>query len=99
MTHRLSLCGCLLVLGCLFTGCGDEIGNVIDCAHVCNRYKDCFNSNYDVSSCTNQCQSDAGASSDKEARLEKCNSCIGDRSCVSATFNCATDCAGVIPSQ
>ncbi len=76
-------------------GCSDA-KNVITCADVCNRYKDCFNKDYDVSSCTNSCQADAGKSSNAQQRLDDCDACIGEKSCVSAAFNCATECAGVI---
>ncbi len=76
-------------------GCSDA-ENVITCHDVCSRYKDCFNEDYDVESCTNSCQADANGSDDKQARLNSCNACIDDKSCASAAFNCGTQCAGII---
>lgn len=99
MFKRLSILGCFLVTGSLFTACGDELDNVLDCSDVCNRYQECIDADYDVDSCVNECQADAGSSPDKEARLEKCDNCIEDRSCTGAAFACATECVGVIPAQ
>jgi hypothetical protein len=81
-------------------GCGeavDEVTNTVNCASVCDRYAECFDSDFDVEGCTDRCEDDADASENREQRLEACNSCIDDRSCTSATFACATECAGIVP--
>jgi hypothetical protein len=81
-------------------GCGDtvdEITNRIDCGQVCQRYADCFKSDYDVDGCTDKCENNADDDAARERKLEKCNSCIDDRSCTDATFNCADDCLGIVP--
>lgn len=86
--------GVAAALGCSAV---DEISNKIDCHSVCKRYSDCFDADYDVSACTDKCESDANSSQDRDARLERCDNCIDDRSCTDATFNCASDCAGIVP--
>lgn len=75
----------------------DEGTNTVDCASVCDRYAECFESDFDVQGCTDRCEDEADASQSREERLEACNSCIDDRSCTSATFNCSTQCAGIVP--
>ncbi|HET9954880.1 MAG TPA: hypothetical protein VFQ61_10265 [Polyangiaceae bacterium] len=83
----------LSIVGC---SAADKVENKISCNSVCNRYKDCFDSDYDVDACSDRCEAETNADEDKDRRLEVCKACIDDRSCSSATFNCATDCAGVI---
>lgn len=83
----------LSLLGCEAT---DKIENKITCSGVCNRYKDCFDSDYNVESCTESCESEANASEDKDRKLEQCDTCIDDESCTAAAFGCATECAGII---
>ena len=75
----------------------DEVTNHIDCRSVCKRYADCFVADYDVDGCTDKCESRAEADADKQASLRSCDACIDGRSCTSATFNCADDCAGIVP--
>jgi hypothetical protein len=92
-----------LALGLFFTGvvgCSDtvdEITNSVDCHTVCKRYADCFNADYDVDGCSDKCESRAGNDDDKQRALRACDACIDDRSCTSATFNCADDCVGIVP--
>lgn len=80
-------------------GCSavDEISNKIDCHQVCQRYADCFKSDYDVDGCTDKCEASANDDAQRERKLEMCDSCIDDRSCNDATFNCADDCLGIVP--
>ncbi len=74
----------------------DKVQNKVSCSTVCNRYKDCFDSNYDVGKCTDNCESQADTNGDKDRKLDECNSCIGGQSCTGAAFNCATQCSGII---
>ena len=88
-------------LGLLLTNCAlgcSDAKNVISCAEVCNKYKSCINSDYDVPSCTSKCEDKANDSADRQDQLDSCNSCIEDRSCSSAVFNCTTECATVVSS-
>ncbi|HEY5960138.1 MAG TPA: hypothetical protein VIV60_26475 [Polyangiaceae bacterium] len=91
----------ILVLATLIAGVpgckeSDKIENKITCGDVCNRYKDCFNKDYDVDKCKSSCEADANADEDKDRRLEECNDCIDGQSCTGAAFGCATDCAGIL---
>lgn len=81
-------------------GCGDtvdEITNKSDCRQVCQRYADCFKSDYDVDGCTDKCETSADDDTQRQRKLQACDSCIDDRSCNEATFNCAGDCLGIVP--
>jgi hypothetical protein len=83
-----------------FSACSDAtdpITNKIDCSSVCNRYKDCFDSNYDVDACKSKCEDDAEDSDKRQDKLDACDDCIDDESCSSATFKCAADCVGIVP--
>lgn len=75
----------------------DEVTNTIDCRSVCQRYADCFNADYDVDGCTDKCQNSADSSDERQRKLKLCSDCIDERSCSSATFNCADNCIGIVP--
>ena len=87
--------GVLTALAC--SEAVDEVTNTVNCASVCNRYYDCFESDGDVDGCTDRCEDAADASASREERLEACNACIDDRSCASATFTCGAQCDGIVP--
>jgi hypothetical protein len=79
-------------------GCStDEIENRITCADVCNRYQECFDDDYDVSACVDRCEDEATANEQKERRLEACDDCMDNESCVSAVFECGTACGEFVP--
>ena len=84
-----------LLLGNSALGCSDA-KNTISCAEVCDKYKSCINSDYDVASCTTQCEDKANDSANRQRQLDDCDSCIQDRSCSGAVFSCTTECASVI---
>lgn len=73
------------------------IDQALDCQTVCTRYKDCFNGSYDVDACADRCRSRAANDKDTANAVNRCEACIDDRACASATFNCAGDCANVVP--
>lgn len=87
----------ILFLGNCAFGCSDA-KNAVSCAEVCDKYKSCVNSDYDVASCTSTCEDKANDSADRQSQLDSCDSCIQDRSCSGAVFNCTTECATVIAS-
>jgi hypothetical protein len=94
MFKKLSLAslffGSLLLAG---SGC-DEAKQEIDCGNICNRYEECTSDDYDVSACIDRCDEKLDSDSD---RAEECADCIDDRSCTGAVFNCAAECAGIVP--
>jgi hypothetical protein len=88
----------MLVLLTMPSGLGcSEAKAAFDCQEVCSRYQSCFDSNYDVSACRNRCRDNAKNDSSFESKASTCAACIDDKSCTSAAFNCATDCAGIVP--
>ena len=93
----LALATALAVTGCSGISSVDEATSHIDCHGVCQRYADCFDSAYDVDGCSDKCQNSADSSDTRQRRLKACDTCIDDRSCTDATFNCASDCAGIVP--
>jgi hypothetical protein len=93
-------CGTLLVgvVAAASSGSGcDSAKAAFDCQQVCERYKDCYNQDYDVGACRNQCRSMAEKNDTWQDKADDCASCIGDKSCLNATFSCATECAGIVP--
>jgi hypothetical protein len=78
-------------------GSCDSIEAAFDCNAVCNRYKDCYDPSYNVDTCRNNCRAGADSDANKRAKADACEACIGDRSCLSATFACSADCAGIVP--
>ena len=89
-----------LALGFVIAGTGcSEVGSTIDCHKICNRYKDCVDSNYDVDNCESRCQADS-SDKDKDAALEKaaddCEKCQDDKACAE-NGQCAVACASIVP--
>lgn len=99
-TLRVWVLSALVPLAASINGCSDtvdEVTNSITCGEVCERYADCFDADYDVDGCTDRCESRAMNDEDRERRLEMCETCIDDRSCSEATFDCTDDCLGIVP--
>lgn len=76
--------------------CG-RIDNAVDCQSICDRYRSCFDNSYDTGTCASRCRSGSASDTDYQRKADVCSACIGDRSCASATFSCATECAGIVP--
>jgi hypothetical protein len=94
-TSRLCLAALTALTLWAGAGCGAE--TAFDCEQVCNRYKDCYDSSYDVGHCEDSCRTKAANDPTIKAKAAACESCIGDMSCISATFNCAQDCGAIVP--
>ena len=84
----LALSGCAVV---------QKIDSAIDCNGICERYSGCYDKKYDVAACAERCRAQASAHPDYRRKADMCNACITERSCVSATFACLTECASVVP--
>jgi hypothetical protein len=77
-------------------GC-DETQNAWNCSDLCNRYRDCFDNNYDVNACNSRCQNLANNNQIIDERANACQNCMNQNSCAMATtFNCP-DCVGIVP--
>lgn len=89
----------LLAFAVLSSGCAvvQKIDSVIDCQGICDRYRSCFDDKYDVSACAARCRKSASEDADFRRKADMCNACITDRSCVAASFACATECVSVVP--
>ncbi|HEY6476401.1 MAG TPA: hypothetical protein VI456_07435 [Polyangia bacterium] len=90
----------LFLLGALTAassvGC-DSVQAAFDCQQVCERYRDCYDSSYDVSGCEDRCRTNAANDPSVQQAADTCDSCIGDKSCISATFNCGGSCGAIVP--
>lgn len=71
----------------------DEIDMAVDCANLCDRYRDCFDSDYDTGACRDRCHEMV----DRDPRVaNECDTCLDSRAC-SESFSCADECSGLIP--
>ena len=75
----------------------DSVEHAYDCNKICNRYKDCFDKDYDSGTCQTKCRNHASDDNDYGNHAESCQSCIEDKSCAGAAFGCATECSGIVP--
>lgn len=98
MTARLLWLSVVALLVTVTGSCAvaQTVDAAIDCHGICERYASCFDSTYDVSACASRCRSASGRP-DFRRRADMCNACISQRSCVAATFACATECVSVVP--
>jgi hypothetical protein len=78
------------------SGC-DSVDAAFDCHEVCGRYQDCYDSSYDVGACEDRCRTNAANDPNVKNDADACESCIGDKSCISATFNCGGSCGAIVP--
>jgi hypothetical protein len=77
-----------------FASC-DKAENALDCASICDRYKDCWNKDFDSGKCRTDCRTKANNDTGFEAKVDMCAACIEDKSC-SGSFACVADCTPVI---
>lgn len=87
----------LLGAGLLVASACQPIDAALDCNTVCTRYKDCFDGDYNVDECATRCRKSAEADGSYYTSLDRCEACITDRACASATFNCGSECSNVVP--
>ncbi len=105
MNHRIPLrvftASLFVVLTIAFFGQGNtgcsSVERKIDCSQICSRYADCYDSKYDQAGCRDRCNSAAAKDADYFSKVQQCDDCIGDKSCTSATFKCATQCGSTVP--
>ena len=75
----------------------DSIDTAFDCESVCARYRDCYDADYDVGACRESCRKRAANDPNVKGAADACEACIGDMSCLSATFNCGSSCGSIVP--
>ena len=78
-------------------GCDSAIDRAYDCDQICDKYKECADSNYDDGACAERCRENAADSESYEDQADVCQACIDDESCAGAAFNCASECIGIVP--
>lgn len=83
------------VVSAFLMGCG-AVENAVDCNSICNRYKSCYDKNYDSGACQTKCRNNANSDTSYMAKAGKCQSCMDDKSCAAASFTCP-DCLGIVP--
>lgn len=83
------------LLGVMSIGC-DAAENAVNCVQICNRYKDCYNKDYDSSACQTRCRTNANSDSSYMGKASACEACMDDKSCASAAFSCPP-CLGIVP--
>jgi hypothetical protein len=76
-------------------GCG-EVEEHIDCFQICDRYEECWDEGYDVSACTDECETNADTEDGYEEKASACEDCLDGRSCA-GSFPCADECIGIVP--
>lgn len=81
----------------LMLGACQPIDAAFDCDTICTRYKDCFDGSYNVETCASRCRANAKSTNDFYNTVNRCEACIDDRACASATFSCGSDCGQVVP--
>ena len=75
----------------------DAVNTAFDCQAVCSRYRDCFNSSYDVDSCRNRCRTRAASDPSVKGAADTCEACIGDKSCAADVVTCSGSCSAIVP--
>lgn len=86
----------LVAVASISSGCADEITAAYDCNKICDRYKECFDADYDDGACASRCQDDAGSSEAYDDKASACEDCIDDKSCT-GSFSCVDECGGIVP--
>ena len=98
MSHwlRVLVVGAALGISAGMVSC-DAADEAFDCQQVCSRYHDCYDQSYDVGKCRDSCRARAASDPSVKQAADTCESCIGDKSCASATFECGTSCSNIVP--
>lgn len=89
-----------LAAGPFAIGCSNpvtEIDESVDCMDLCERYRSCFDADYDTGACRERCNGLVDADGGRPRAANDCDTCLDDRSCTSAVFTCNTECAGLLP--
>jgi hypothetical protein len=90
------LLSALAIVGLASSSC-DSIDTAFDCESVCSRYRDCYDSSYDVGACRESCRTRAANDPNVKGAADTCEACIDGMSCVPATFNCGSSCSNIVP--
>ncbi len=100
--HKLTIS--VLAIGALLTACDggavDRVDNRWDCRQICQDVAGCYNDDYDVDGCAEQCRDNANDDNDFEEKVDDCENCLdGEDSCLEDTTDCLDECAGVVAAS
>jgi hypothetical protein len=76
----------------------DEADEAFDCANVCDKYDECVG-DVDTDQCIDSCTDWADENENNADRLDDCEECVEDRSCVESAFGCVAECAFIPTSK
>jgi hypothetical protein len=96
-TFKTLFAACALAFATLSGTSCDSVDTAFDCESVCSRYRDCYDSNYDVGKCRDSCRARAANDPNVKGAADSCEACIDGMSCVNATFNCGASCSNIVP--
>ena len=84
-------------LGLSMLGSCSEADELVDCQKICSRYEECVDDEFDVSECRSKCETNADKDEAFAKKADECESCVDDKSCTGAVFNCGVQCVGIVP--
>ena len=81
-------------------GCSNpitEIDESVDCQDICDRYRSCYDADYDTGACRGRCEALVDADGGRPGAADDCDACMNDRDCTTTAFACSVECAGIVP--
>ena len=88
MSRSMMIAG-LFWLASTHTGC--DVPNPIQ-----DRYRDCWDSSYDVGACRDRCEGYVDADGGMSWTADACDSCLDAHAC-SESFACIAECSPILP--
>jgi len=86
-----------LALGACADDAIEDIDEAGDCEEICDKYQECFDSNYNTGTCYDNCTEMADEMS-RQDQEDECADCIDNNdSCGEATFACTAECVTIVP--
>jgi len=70
-----------------------DLDQAVDCDDVCDRYRTCFDSDYDTDACWNRCIDEV---ENDPLRANQCDRCLDGKACAESAV-CFDDCQGILP--
>ena len=81
----------------LMLGACDDIESRVECVQICDKYSECYDSDYDVDGCAEECTDEYEADESYLEKIDACDTCLEDKSCTESTFRCSDECIGIVP--
>ena len=79
------------------SGCSNEVGELLECAQVCESYDDCVADSADQTGCTDGCEAYADVSDANEEQVFACDDCLNELG-DTCDSSCNAVCDGIIPA-